>query len=328
MEELTKLKDVQFVGYGKDDLCDSAKEKMKSALKSDSDIHFITGGTQANLTVIASILKPYQGVISADSGHFYTHETGAIEACGHKILTISSSDGKIYAKDVEKLISDHHLDANSEHTTMPAMVYISNPTELGTIYKKDELKKLHDVCIKYNVPLYMDGARLAYALSALENDINLEDYKDLVDVFYIGGTKCGALFGEAIVFNNKTLSKDFRYSLKQRGGLLAKGFLLGAQFDTLFSDNLYYEIGEHANNLAAKLNDELLKRNVKMLSKRYSNQLFLILANTVIEKLKNSYEFETWQVMDNDTTAIRIVVSWASKEEKIYEFISDLDKII
>ncbi|NLC96926.1 MAG: aminotransferase class I/II-fold pyridoxal phosphate-dependent enzyme [Erysipelotrichaceae bacterium] len=327
VEALKEIEDYQFSGYGLDEICDRAKTKINTALESNSDIHFLVGGTQTNLTVISYLLKPYQGVISVDTGHINVHETGAIEACGHKVISIISNDGKLKAKDVEDLIKSHYEDDNCEHCTMPGMVYISNPTELGTLYTKKELSDLYSVTKKYDIPLYLDGARLAYALSGLNNDIALNEYKNLVDVLYIGGTKCGALFGEAVVFNQSKLSKNFRYSMKQRGGMLAKGFLLGLQFDILFSDNLYYELGKHANDIAFVLNDELEKRNIKMFSKRYSNQLFLILNKKVIEALKEKYAFEYWSDVDENTACIRIVISWSTQKEKIFEFINDFDAI-
>ena len=328
LSDLLELDSKQFNGYGLDEICDLAKEKIKIAIGNDSDIHFLTGGTQANLIVISSLLKPYEGVISCDSGHINVHETGAIEATGHKVLTVNNYDGKLRVDDVKDLLVNHFSDSNAEHTTKPGMVYISNPTEFGTIYTKQELNDIHDLCKEYCIPLFMDGARLAYSLSAKNNDVFLYDYKDLVDVYYIGGTKCGALFGEAVIFNNRDLSKNFRYSIKQRGGMLAKGFLLGSQFNTLFSNNLYYEIGKYANDIAYALNQELEKRNIKMLSNRVSNQLFVILDNDVINKLEKDYSFEKWQVIDEYNTAIRLCISWGTNKDIVFKFIEDLDQYI
>jgi threonine aldolase len=328
LKELKNLENIQFDGYGLDDICDKAKEKIRKEIENDSDIHFIAGGTLTNLIVISSILRPYEAVISCDSGHINVHETGAIEAVGHKIITLKNDDGKLNANEVKKVFENHFNDENAEHTVKPKMVYISNPTEIGSIYTKKELKELYDVCKEYDAYLYLDGARLAYSFEAVNNDVYLKDYKNLVDVYYIGGTKCGALFGEALVINNEKLIKDFRYNIKQRGGMLAKGFILGSQFNTLFSNNLYYEIGKYANDIAAYLSEELEKRNIKMLSKRVSNQLFLILDNKTITELRKNYSFEKWQVIDDNNTAIRLCISWATDKDKVYEFLEDLDKIL
>ncbi len=327
LKRLSESSNVSYVGYGCDDVCKSARKKIQDVLQCESDVHFLVGGTQSNMVVISSILRPYQGVISAVSGHINGHETGAVESLGHKIITIDSNDGKIYPTSIKKIMDDFNGDSNHEHTVMPAMVYISNPTELGTIYTYDELKQLKDVCTSYKIPLFLDGARLAYALSAKGNDVQLKDYKDLVDVFYIGGTKCGAMFGEAIVFNDLNLGKDFRFSMKQKGAMLAKGFILGLQFDELFSNNLYYRIGEYANNIASYLDDELQKLGITMFSERFSNQLFIVLDNSTIDKLRENYEFEVWGKVNDNQTCIRLVVSWATKMNGVHQLIEDLKNI-
>lgn len=325
LNRLSRIKDNQYVGYGEDEICESAKIRIKEKIQNENaDIHFLVGGTQCNKIVIATLLKNYEGVISAGSGHINTHETGAIELTGHKVIVAESKDGKIDEESVLKILKEHHEDANKEHTVKPGMVYISNPTELGTVYSRQELLNLHELCRKYDIPLFMDGARLAYLFDSKGNDINIEDLKDLVDVYYIGGTKCGAMIGEAIVFNDKKYAKNFRYSIKQFGFLLAKGFLLGVQFDELFKNDLYFILGKETNKLAGLLEEKLEELNISMLAKRYSNQLFPILNDNIIEKLKEKYSFEYWGRISENTSCIRLVVSWSSRIEHINELVDDL----
>lgn len=251
MERLMQTNMEQTVGYGEDEYCAAAREKIKAACQApDADVHFLVGGTLTNTTVIASVLRPYQGVLSATSGHINCHETGAIESSGHKVLTLPTDNGKITAKQVEDYYNWHHFSPDYEHMVMPGMVYISLPTEGGTLYSKAELTELYEVCKKCSLPLFIDGARLGYGLTCDDCDLTLPEVAHLCDIFYIGGNKVGALFGEAVVVMNPALKKDFRFMMKQRGGMLAKGRLLGLQFDTLFTDDLYFKISRHANEMA------------------------------------------------------------------------------
>ncbi len=317
----------QTCGYGLDDYSNSAREKIKLACENTNiDVHFLVGGTQANTVVISSILRPHQGIISADTGHIATHESGAIESTGHKVLSIENSEGKISATQVEKMIVDHKNDVTKEHCVQPGMVYISFPSESGTLYTKEELSDLYTLCQKYDIPLFIDGARMGYGLLAETNNCTLKDICDLCDVFYIGGTKVGALFGEAVVIKKESLKKDFRYLIKRHGGLLAKGRLLGIQFDTLFSDNLYYQISKHAIDMAIKIKKAAVKLNYTLYADSYTNQQFIILSNTQLSQLEKKYAFALWEKHE-DTSVVRICTSWATKEENVDQLISDLKKV-
>ncbi len=256
----------QTPGYGEDIYCKQAAALIKDLCKQEkADIHFLVGGTQANLTIIPAALRPHQCVICADSGHINVHETGAIEACGHKVIGLDSKDGKITAKQISAFYHNHHDDETHEHITQPKMVYISNPTELGTIYYKKELEEISKVCRDHGLYLFMDGARLGYGLCAEDNDLDLSDIARLCDVFYIGGTKVGALFGEAVVITSDALKEDFRYIIKQKGGLLAKGRLLGIQFTELFKDGLYFKLASHANRLAVMIKNAFTEKGCSFL---------------------------------------------------------------
>lgn len=327
LERLMETNLEQTPGYGLDPHCDRARALIKEACDCpDADVHFLVGGTQTNTTVIASVLKPYQGVVSAHTGHINVHETGAIEATGHKVLPIFSENGKITAAQVEKMYLEHHSLSNFEHMVQPGMVYISNPTENGTIYYKKELENLHHICKKYNLPLFLDGARLGYGLCAPDNDLTLADIARLCDVFYIGGTKVGALFGEAVVITNDALKKDFRYSIKQHGGMLAKGRLLGIQFETLFEDGLYFEISRHTIEMAMKVKEVLAKNGYEMFIDSSTNQQFPILEDSFLEKLSKKYALEYWERKDETHTVVRICTSWATKEENLNELLKDLER--
>lgn len=311
-------------GYGGDVYCNEAIRIIKEKLNSPgADIHFVSGGTQANLIVISSILKPYESVIAANTGHINTHETGAIEATGHKVNTVDSSDGKLTTLDIAKVLEEH----TDEHMVKPKLVYISNSTEIGTIYKKKEIEELSDFCKSNNLYMFLDGARLGSALCARDNDMTLAELSRLLDIFYIGGTKNGALLGEAIVINNDKLKENFRYNIKQKGALLAKGRLLGLQFLELFQDDLYYDLAKHANLMASKLNDEIEKLGYSFLTKSTSNQIFPILPNSIIDRLLENYSFYKWSNLNEKMSSIRLVTSWATKEETVNKFIKDLRRI-
>lgn len=307
---------LQFPGYSADDLCKKAAGKIKSLCGNDNlHVHFLVGGTQTNLTVIAASLRPYQGVISADSGHINVHETGAIEATGHKVLSIHSPDGKLTAEQIRNAAGEQSAAMDAEHTVQPKMVYISNPTEVGTIYSLAELERISAVCKDCGLLLFMDGARLGYGLTAPGNDVSLPDLARLCDAFYIGGTKVGAMFGEAVVISNERIAEDFRYMIKQRGGMLAKGWLLGLQFDTLFTDDLYFRVSCHANTLAQQLRDTLRELNIPVLVDSPSNQIFPILPDAVLQRLEKDFTFNMMERMDDSHCCVRFCTSWATKKE-------------
>ena len=318
----------QTLGYGMDDYCDSAREKIRSICKCpEAEVQFLVGGTQANMIVITSILKSYQGVISLNDGHINVHETGSIEATGHKVLAIDSTNGKLTGEQVREIYREHYEEDGREHTVQPGMVYITYPTERGVIYKRKELEELYEACKECDLPLYIDGARLGYGIMSPECDMDISDIAKNCDAFYIGGTKVGALFGEAVVITNDKLKKDFRYHIKQRGGLLAKGRLLGIQFDTLFENNLYFKISKHAIDLAMRIKKAFGDNGYSFLYESYTNQQFPIMPNDILEKLSEKYSFDVWKKIDENNTAVRVCTSWATKEENVDELISDIEKI-
>lgn len=325
LELLNKSNLEQTPGYGEDIYCEKARSIIKKICQSDkAEVHFLVGGTQANTTVIASILRPHQGAVCAETGHINVHETGAIEATGHKVLTLPSTDGKITAFQVQQLYDSHWNDATHEHMVQPGLVYISNPTENGTLYTKEELTKLSEVCRKCDLPLYLDGARMGYGLMAEDNDLTLPDIAGLCDVFYIGGTKVGALFGEAVVITNTALQKDFRYFIKQHGGMLAKGRLLGIQFIALLENDLYFEISKHADKLAYKIKDAFKDKGYSFLFDSPTNQQFPIIPNAQLKVLEKKYAFSLWKQVDKDHSAVRFCTSWATKEEDVEQLLEDI----
>lgn len=311
----------QMEGYGEDDYTREAIELIKQRIKrNDIDIHLLSGGTQTNLIVISAFLRPHEAVIAANTGHILVHETGAIEATGHKIISCEVSDGKLEPVHIKSVL-DAHTD---EHMVKPRLVYISNPTEIGSIYTKRELEQLSRFCKGNNLFLYIDGARLGSALCSEENDIELSDLSTLVDAFYIGGTKNGALMGEALVICRDSLKDDFRFYIKQKGGLLAKGRVLGIQFLELFRDDLYLDLAKHANRMVGLLKNEISLAGYTFLTHSPSNQIFPILPNWLIAKLQEKYSFYVWSKIDADHSAIRLVTSWATKEDAVIEFIEDM----
>ncbi len=318
---LTETNLVQTIGYGEDEFSNKARQLIKNEIKIDDvDIHFVTGGTQANLLVISSVLKPYQSVISATTAHIEVHEAGAIEATGHKINTVETLDGKLTPGKIKE-VSDYHTD---EHMVQPKLVFISNSTETGLIYSKKELTEISDFCRKEGLYLYLDGARLASALTSEHNDLTLKDITELTDVFYLGGTKNGALLGEAIVINNENLKEDFRFMMKQKGALLAKGRLIGIQFSALFQNNLYFRLAKHANKSAKKIANVLRIKKFDFYTEAVTNQIFPILPNDLIEKLHQKYEFYVWSKVNKTHSVVRIICSWATNEKDVNGFISDL----
>lgn len=312
----------QTIGYGEDEYCEEARDIIKKLCKNDDlYVQFLVGGTQANKTVIDAALRPHQGVLSADTGHINVHETGAIEACGHKVLALPSVDGKINAKQVEEAYKEHMENGSREHEVQPKMVYISNPTEFGSIYSKEELEDLSKACHDNGLYLFMDGARLGYGLVCKENDLELSDIAELCDVFYIGGTKVGALFGEAVVINNKDIREDFRYLIKQNGGMFAKGRLLGLQFKALLDDNLYFDISRHAILMADAIRRTLDAKGFKYYVESPTNQIFVIMSNKDYEKLSEKFVLSNERKYDDDHRVIRVCTSWATKQEHVSAFI-------
>lgn len=325
LERLSKTNMEQIPGYGEDHYCRQAADLIRAKCQApQSAVHFLVGGTQTNLTVIASALKPYQSVISADCGHINVHETGAIEATGHRIISVPSTDGKISAAQVQQICEAHYADDNPEFASQPKMVYISFPTEYGTLYTKQELQELHEVCQKNNLFLFVDGARLGYALTAKKNTVSLPELAALCDVFYIGGTKVGALFGEAVVILHPALQADFRYYIKQRGAMLAKGWLLGLQFLTLFEDDLYLNIARRANEFAARIKKAFQKAGFPLLYNSPTNQQFPILPNELVKKLEEKYVIAHFGHPDAEHTVIRVCTSWATTEDNVAALEKDI----
>lgn len=325
---LVKTNMEQTTGYSEDCYCARAAEKIrKSCGREDLAVHFLVGGTQANLTVIAAALRPHQGVLCAESGHINTHETGAIEATGHKVVGLPSENGKIHARQVREYVRNHFSDPSFEHTTQAGMVYISNPTEWGTLYSKAELAELSGVCRENGLFLFLDGARLGYGLTAGECDLTLGDLAELCDVFYIGGTKVGAMFGEAVVISSPVLARDFRYVMKQRGAMLAKGRLLGVQFDALFTDELYFRISAHAVRMAEKLRDTFEKLGYRFFMPPQSNQLFPILPGHIRQRLSENFTFIEMDRVGEDLRVCRFCTSWATQEENVDLLCRELEKL-
>jgi len=310
-------------GYGTDAFCESARQKIRAACACpEAAVYFTVGGTQTNAAVIDGLLRPYQGVLSAQTGHIAVHETGAIEHCGHKVLTLPGNDGKLTAQAVREYCAAYWADETYEHMVMPGMVYLSHPTESGTLYAKAELAAIHEVCRKYRMPLYLDGARLAYALACTESDVGLSDLPKLCDVFYIGGTKCGALFGEAVVVPDPALLPHFTMTIKQHGGLLAKGRLLGVQFDALFTNELYQNLGGPAIWAAGRLREKLKEKGYPLCSSSPTNQVFAAIENEKAAALSERTGCERWDAYDDTRTVVRFVTSWATTPEDIEALIA------
>jgi len=308
-------------GYGKDKFCESAANLIKQQIQNvDADIHFFAGGTPTNFTLIAAALRKHEAVISPKSGHIFMHETGAIEARGHKIITHVTETGKLLPRHIEESLLEHE----DEHMVKPKLVYITNSTEIGTIYTKAELTELSKTCRKHGLYLYVDGARLGCALTAKGNDLTLPELASLVDAFYIGGTKNGALLGEALVILNPELKPDFRYIMKQQSGILAKGRIVGVQFEALFKDGLYFKLAEHSNRLADKLREGITAKGYSFLVDSPTNQIFPIMPKKLVEKLEEKYFFFRWKPIDEENICIRLVTSWGLNENGVTSFLSDI----
>lgn len=330
LQRLMNMGMEQNVGYGTDDICKSAADKIRKACECpEAEVFFLVGGTQTNQTVIDMLLKPYQGVIAAQSGHIAVHEAGAIEFSGHKVLTLTpagaetdtkkygSEIGKINAKELKAYVETFYRDDSFEHMVFPGAVYISHPTEYGTLYSKQELKAISDVCREYEIPLFLDGARLGYGLMSKRTDVTLKDIAELTDVFYIGGTKVGAMFGEAVVFTKGGKPKYHVPIVKQHGALLAKGWLLGVQFDELFTDNLYMEISKNAIEMAEMMKERLKDKGYKFLLDSPTNQQFVIIDNQKLKEIEPHVGFSYWQNFSETQTVIRLATDWATTNEDI-----------
>lgn len=328
MEKMRENMGKQMGGYGEDTACESAAVLIRNACRDDNlAVHFLVGGTQANLTVIAAALRPHQAAIGACTAHINVHETGAIEATGHKVIALPSDDGKITGDQIRKTVISHYADSAHEHIPQPKLVYISNPTELGTIYTKAELEDISAACKEHKLFLYLDGARLGYGLAAEGNDLTLPDLAQLTDVFYIGGTKVGAMFGEAVVISNPVIAEDFRYLMKQHGGMLAKGWLLGLQYEALFEDGLYFEIAKHADKMADQIRATLDELHYPLLVEGVTNQVFPVLPDSLLEKLEKNFTFTEQERVDASHRAVRFCTSWATLPEAVDALCSELRKL-
>ena len=317
-----------FGGYGIDPWCEKAEREIKKYLDCDkARVHFLVGGTQANFTVIAAALRPYQSVISADTGHIHAHETGAVENTGHKILTLPATDGKITAKQIADEAQFFADSGIKEHITQPKMVYLSYPTELGTVYTLKELEEISAVCKKYSMYLFVDGARMGYGLGCDGCDVTPKDLARLCDVFYFGGTKCGAMFGEAVVITNSDLQTGFRSYIKQNGAMLAKGWLLGLQFATLFEDGLYFEITKTAVDLALKIKNAFVKKGIPLFVDSPTNQQFVVLSEAQMQALSKKYVFEYEQKVDDTHHCVRFCTGWSTKPEEVDALIKDIEEL-
>lgn len=325
IEALSEYNNESYGGYGLDSWCEKASAEIKKYIDCpEAAVHFLVGGTQANFTVISAALRPFQGVISANTGHINAHETGAVEHCGHKIHAVPHTNGKISAQQIINEAENYINSPSQEHITQPKMVYISFPTEYGTIYSKSELQEISAACKKYGLFLFIDGARLGYGLGAADCDVTIKDIAAFADVFYCGGTKCGALFGEAVVITNPELNINFRSYIKQNGGMLAKGWLLGLQFYTLFKDGLYFEITKKADEFAMQIKKAFAEQGISQYIESSTNQQFVILNKKQIETLSKSYTFEFDQQIDEEYASVRFCTGWHNTQEEIDALISDI----
>lgn len=326
LEMLIQSNLIQQNGYGLDEYSDSAAEIIRQKINNpNAKVFFVSGGTQANLIVISAFLRPHESVVSAATGHIFTNESGAIEATGHKVHAIETSNGKINSEDIQKVLDVHQ---NKPHQVKQKMVYISNSTEVGTIYSKKELMDLYQFCQKKDLYLFVDGARLGHALTAETNDLTLEDFGKYTDAFYLGGTKNGALIGEAIIINNESLQEEFGFHLKQKGAMLAKGRLLGIQFQELMKDDLYFDLARHANQQAMKIKEAFQEIGCEFLCETFTNQIFPILNLGQIERLSVNFDFYVWKKLSEEKSAVRLITSWATSNEMIEKFINEIKNLI
>ena len=325
LDALIKYNLTQQNGYGLDEYSlNAAKFIRDKCAAPNASVHFVSGGTQANLTVISAFLRPHESVVSAHTGHIFTNESGAIEATGHKIHGVETADGKLRPQDVQNILDAHQ---NFPHQLKQRLVYISNSTEIGTIYSKKELQELYEFCQNKNLILFMDGARLGHALTAETSDMSLADIAKYTDAFYLGGTKNGALIGEAIVINNPALQDEFGFHLKQKGALLAKGRLLGIQFEELMRDNLYFELADHANRQAMKIKEAFKEIGCDFLAETFTNQIFPVLSAKQIDQLSEKYDFYIWKKIDSERSAIRLITSWSTTDETVAGFINEVKEL-
>ena len=325
LDALIKYNLTQQNGYGLDEYSlNAAKFIRDKCAAPNASVHFVSGGTQANLTVISAFLRPHESVVSALTGHIFTNESGAIEATGHKIHGVETADGKLRPQDIQNILDAHQ---NVPHQLKQRLVYISNSTEIGTIYSKKELQELYEFCQNKNLILFMDGARLGHALTAETNDLTFDEIAKFTDAFYLGGTKNGALIGEAIVINNPALQDEFGFHLKQKGALLAKGRLLGIQFEELMRDNLYFELADHANRQAMKIKEAFEEIGCDFLAETFTNQIFPVLSAKQIDQLSEKYDFYIWKKIDSERSAIRLITSWSTTDETVAGFINELKEL-
>lgn len=325
LDALIKYNLTQQNGYGLDEYSlNAAKFIRDKCAAPNASVHFVSGGTQANLTVISAFLRPHESVVSAHTGHIFTNESGAIEATGHKIHGVETADGKLRPQDVQNILDAHQ---NFPHQLKQRLVYISNSTEIGTIYSKKELQELYEFCQNKNLILFMDGARLGHALTAETNDLTFDEIAKFTDAFYLGGTKNGALIGEAIIINNPALQDEFGFHLKQKGALLAKGRLLGIQFEELMRDNLYFELADHANRQALKIKEAFEEIGCDFLAETFTNQIFPVLSAKQIDQLSEKYDFYIWKKIDSERSAIRLITSWSTTDETVAGFINEVKEL-
>lgn len=329
LEAISRENHTQLQGYSEDTVSLRVKEQIKALCgRADADVHFLVGGTQANTTVISAALRPHQGVISADKGHIACHETGAIEATGHKVIALPSDTGRLTARQIREHCAAHYADASFEHIPQPGMVYISHPAENGSLYSLRELEEIRKACDEYGLFLFLDGARLGYGLMSPATDVTLQDIARLTDVFYIGGTKVGALFGEAVVVSHPALKKDFRYLIKRHGGMLAKGWLLALQFEELFKEDRYFKIAKKAVDQAMRIKEAFAKKGCDFLMDSYTNQQFPILTAEQMAKFSENYVYSVWEPMDAERTAVRFATSWATSDAAVDKLVDAIDKFL
>ena len=328
LQALIDTNNEQHCGYSEDEICDRARRLILEKCQApDSHVHFVVGGTQANLMVIAAALRPFEGVLCADTGHINVHETGAVEATGHKVLGLPGTNGKITAAQVREAYEKHIADASFEHIVRPGMVYLSHPTELGTLYTRQELQDMSDTCRELGLPLFVDGARLGYGLAAMP-EVDLPFLASICDAFYIGGTKVGLLFGEAIVIKNEDIHRYFRYHIKQRGGMLAKGRLLGVQFEAILKNDDYVNLSRTANRYAQEIKEKFLWYGCELFSDTIANQVFPILPDDVCEKLSKDFVFSVWEKLEGGKTAVRFCTNVTTKREEVDELLKAIDYIL